>query len=500
MKGIIGSFFFQFGVDDVGRRVALAARSPDARADALLAVSLDRQGDPARPKDGPLHGVACEVLPPRTGLCLERTSSRRARGSVADLRRSPCSSARPCKRNSCRRKIRDSFWRRSTRRSARRWSSPTRLFETAEKFLIDAPELADVYVAIGGFQGGLVNQGNMFVTLKDLSERAVCIAPFKHDADAAGIHGVRARLASARSRASRARRSSILSLAGFTSQRGYPITFSVQGPGLGKDRRYRQRMMDKMTQSGLMTDVDSNYNPDMPEIKIYPGPLQGGASRRERHSHRQRPSARWSAVSRSANTPTNSGIATTCGSNCSTSITTAQKTSIASGFATTTARWSRCKPGEARRKGLASDDQPLQPRTRGHRFREYLARQSRKMTRWTSSRKTAKKFLPHGYHIEISGSSQAFKESFQSLFVALILGNFRRLYGSWAPSSTRFIHPFTVLLALPFSVTGAFLALRLTGTSLNIYSMIGILLLMGIVKKNSIFLVDFHQSAPHAKA
>jgi len=45
-----------------------------------------------------------------------------------------------------------------------------------------------------------------------------------------------------------------------------------------------------------------------------------------------------------------------------------------------------------------------------------------------------------------------------------------------------FIHPLTVLLALPFSVTGAFLAMKLTGISLNIYSMIGLLLLMGIVK------------------
>lgn len=54
-----------------------------------------------------------------------------------------------------------------------------------------------------------------------------------------------------------------------------------------------------------------------------------------------------------------------------------------------------------------------------------------------------------------------------------------------------FIHPVTVLLALPFSLTGAFLFLFLSKNSLNLYSMIGLILLMGIVKKNSILLVDF---------
>ena len=73
---------------------------------------------------------------------------------------------------------------------------------------------------------------------------------------------------------------------------------------------------------------------------------------------------------------------------------------------------------------------------------------------------------------------------------ALILGIFVA-YMVLATQFNSFVHPFTVLLALPFSMTGAFLALFLSRNSLNLYSMIGLILLMGIVKKNSILLVDF---------
>jgi predicted RND superfamily exporter protein len=54
-----------------------------------------------------------------------------------------------------------------------------------------------------------------------------------------------------------------------------------------------------------------------------------------------------------------------------------------------------------------------------------------------------------------------------------------------------FVHPFTVLLSMPLSFIGAFGALLVTGKTLNVFSFIGLILLMGLVKKNAILLVDY---------
>jgi HAE1 family hydrophobic/amphiphilic exporter-1 len=90
----------------------------------------------------------------------------------------------------------------------------------------------------------------------------------------------------------------------------------------------------------------------------------------------------------------------------------------------------------------------------------------------------------------MAGNSQLFSDSFKSLGFVLLRGVFVA-YMVLATQFDSLLHPLTVLMALPFSVTGALLALFLAHQSLNIYSMIGLILLMGIVKKNSILLVDF---------
>jgi multidrug efflux pump subunit AcrB len=102
--------------------------------------------------------------------------------------------------------------------------------------------------------------------------------------------------------------------------------------------------------------------------------------------------------------------------------------------------------------------------------------------------------LPDGLRVVLQGQSAAFRESSGSLVFALILG-IVVAYMILAAQFNSYLDPITVLTILPLSVAGAVAALALSGRTLSIFAMIGLLLLMGIVKKNSILLVDYAVSA-----
>ncbi|MEO7114114.1 MAG: efflux RND transporter permease subunit, partial [Polyangiaceae bacterium] len=98
--------------------------------------------------------------------------------------------------------------------------------------------------------------------------------------------------------------------------------------------------------------------------------------------------------------------------------------------------------------------------------------------------------VPLGYRVVLSGQSSSFQDSLNSLFFALGLG-ILVAYMVLASQFNSFLHPVTVLTILPLSVAGAAYGLLAMHKTLNVFSMIGVLLLMGIVKKNSIILVDY---------
>jgi len=102
----------------------------------------------------------------------------------------------------------------------------------------------------------------------------------------------------------------------------------------------------------------------------------------------------------------------------------------------------------------------------------------------------AGRILPADYLPKYRGTAETMSESFRYLAFALILGVIMA-YMVLAAQFESFVHPFTVLLSMPLSFVGAFGALLLTGNTINIFSLIGLILLMGLVKKNAILLVDY---------
>ncbi len=100
------------------------------------------------------------------------------------------------------------------------------------------------------------------------------------------------------------------------------------------------------------------------------------------------------------------------------------------------------------------------------------------------------KILPSDYSTAYKGMAEMMGESFGYLMFALVLG-IVLAYMVLASQYESFIHPITVLLSMPFSFIGAFLAILITGKTLNIFTFIGLILLMGLVKKNAILLVDY---------
>ncbi|MDT8369288.1 MAG: efflux RND transporter permease subunit [Longimicrobiales bacterium] len=98
--------------------------------------------------------------------------------------------------------------------------------------------------------------------------------------------------------------------------------------------------------------------------------------------------------------------------------------------------------------------------------------------------------LPAGFETTVSGQTQDFQESAASLIFALLMAVVA-VYLILAGQFESFVHPFTIMLALPLALVGAAVTLFLFGMTLNIYSMIGVIMLMGLVTKNSILLVDF---------
>jgi len=360
-----------------------------------------------------------------------------------------------------------------------------RVFRQIEAVLSARPEIRRYFGFIGGFGGGEVNTGLVFVTLLPPNERPVDTRlghpPSQLEAMAAvrqavnTIPGVRGVLQDP-------------SQQGFSAARGFPVEMAVRGHDWDTLARASKEIITRMAATGLVTDVDSDYQVGMPEVQVIPDRNKaadlgismatigetvnaaiGGQRVGKFKDKGRRFDIRVRLLAPQRQRPED-----------------IERLLLRTGS------------GELVRLGdvVRIEQRPtLQAITRQDRERAITifanvaagASQAEAIDR---SLGIAREGLPDDYRAIPSGSSQAFRESFESLLFALVLG-LLVAYMVLASQFNAFSHPFTVLLALPFSVSGALLALWLFGQSMNVYSMLGLILLMGIAKKNSILLVDF---------
>ncbi|MBI4552975.1 MAG: efflux RND transporter permease subunit [Candidatus Latescibacteria bacterium] len=350
------------------------------------------------------------------------------------------------------------------------------LFQRAENWVNARPEVEAVFCVVGGFGGSGVNTGIMFLTLVPPDQRPLSHLEFAAEMRRAlnSIPGLRAVVQDP-------------SQSGFTAQRGYPVEFSVRGSDWSQLIDVSQDLTRKLTDSGVVVDVDTDYRVGMPELRIIPdraraadlgipiedvattlnslvggvraGKYSAGGRRvdvrlRLLASQRTRPEdlALLRVRSRSGKLVPLSSLVTYEERPAMQSITRRDRERAISVFA-------NVAPGHSQNEALGLVEQ-------------------------------FSKNLPIGTRAVLGGASVAFRESMSSLLFALILGIIVA-YMVLASQFNSFLHPITVLTILPLSIAGASGALWLMGKSLSIFSMIGFLLLMGIVKKNSIILVDY---------
>jgi len=102
----------------------------------------------------------------------------------------------------------------------------------------------------------------------------------------------------------------------------------------------------------------------------------------------------------------------------------------------------------------------------------------------------AARVLPANAVIDYDGPSREFRESSASLYVTFLLA-LGFIYLVLAAQFESFVDPFIIMLSVPLSVAGALLALKLSGNTLNVYSQIGLVTLVGLITKHGILIVEF---------
>ena len=344
-----------------------------------------------------------------------------------------------------------------------------------EEVLKRDPTVLYAFGAIGLFATAQANEGMVFVTIKPQHERDVS----QHDVIArlrpqlGSLPGVRA---------------FAVPTPAIGGQRGEKLQYAVRGPNLHKVGQYAVQMRDRLMQTPGIGFIDLDLLLDMPQLRLEvdrtraaalglssrdvamaANVLAGGmdvAKWNDEPGDGERYDVRLKAAEGSFETPDD-----------------LRKIFLRAGNGElvrldTVARFVE-KPGPAR-----IDRFDLQYAARAYNNPELpLSAAVEKV------QAVAAEVLPIGYSIKLLGSAREFSNTMGYIVTAFVLAVVM-LYMVLASQFDSFLQPLIIMVAQPLAMVGGLAGLWLAGDTLNIYSMIGLILLVGLVAKNSILLVD----------
>ena len=472
MSGVIGKYFLQFGVT-LSVAVAISyveaiTLAPARCAQMLVVVPHDQKGLVARIGDrsfAALERVYSRVLAvalrvPLLVLLIAAGVLFGAYFAFSQLQREMVPS-------------------QDQSRLAVRLTMPTgsdldtsdRLTHTAEALLMQHPELDHVQTTVN------VGGASLSLTMVPANERKITQLAFMAiiRKELSTIPGVRGSVQD-------------LSQQGFGGGRGKPVEISVRGGDWNKLIDLSIKVQKELEDSGLASDLESDYTLGPPELAVSPdraaatdvgvnvtdiattvSALIGGSTIGQFSAAGRRMNIEMRMEATHRTRPEDLDLMR---------VRSTAGTMVPLAAVTTTAEIPELQSiNHANRQRAIRLQGNVGP---GHAQSEVLA----------YVQNTLQKEAPPGFTLVLSGQSSQFGDAMSSLGFALIVGIIFA-YMVLASQFNSILHPITVLTILPLSLAGAMVALWITGKTLNVYSMIGLLLLMGIVKKNSIILVDY---------
>ncbi len=356
------------------------------------------------------------------------------------------------------------------------------LFKKAESYLKSQKEVRDIYTTIGNYEHeNVVNAGTIYVILTDAKKRSQtqqqimdrATTDLKKLLPEETVFG------------------QDLSLTGFSASRGFPIEFTIEGPDWTKLSGFAKTIVAKLKATGFVKDVNSDYQDGMTELQIIPNRVKTAEHGISISSIGQE-------------------VETLIGGQIYNANTEYPKDGHRYSIRLRSEPDQHASPDDLKKVMVRNNRGEMSPISESVDVKavsapEVISRYARRRAipifanvvsgksqqdALDAVERIGAETLPPGYSVRLQGSGNAFREASDGLVFALLLG-VAIAYMILASQFNSFIHPVTILMALPFSLSGALIALWLTHQSLSLFSMIGLILLMGIVKKNSILLVDF---------